>query len=151
VNNALYDDLIEVLCYLVGIDNSDEVKASGSLKLNGVYFWIVNDADTDPDMLNVYCVYGFPPQQRREQVFRSLLEDNTSMFGFSGPTFMMNPSDGSVLLAARYALPGISAESLLEALEAMAEDAHKWQESHRLDQIQDEGNQTPPDFLPDYA
>jgi len=150
VDKERYDEVIDSLCRLCGADNSEEVKNSGMMVINGVHFWILINPEATPDRLNVYCVYGRPPATRKDEIFQLLLEENTNLFEVSRAMFMMNPNDGSVLLATHYLLSNVVVEDLLETLESMAGDAQVWQENYYLDQSSAQESAAPVGFSPDY-
>ena len=135
MDNEQYSDLLHALAFAcnLGEEESDLLQTTGGIWFNSVFFYVLDNQENDSDDIFMYCIFGMPPPEREAEVIRMLLQENMGMFPYAGPTFMINPEDGNVVLACRYALATLTPEHLAGIFESVSQEALKWRQTFYLD------------------
>lgn len=97
-----------------------------ALELNEVAFQIGIDPAMDLSSLVVQCTYGRPPEDRKVHALERLLEANLALYRFGGATFGVLQDSKEVVALLRQELAVVTSDSLLSALQMMAEQAREW-------------------------
>jgi hypothetical protein len=136
MSNQTYPDLLQSIAMLrnLGEEDGEILRATGGLWVDEVYFYLLEDEESDIDTVCVYAIFGVAPQEKEAEVLRAIMEENAAMFAFSGPIFMINSQDGNVMLAHRYALSLTTPEDMVSMMDFVAMEAMKWRKTYYLEE-----------------
>ena len=128
--------LIQATCELADVEMYTAQESAGdpssvALQYDDVQFVFSGDS-TQPDAITGYCCFGELPPKRHEPVMWRLLEMNLSNASSGLTSFGIDASSHEVVYSFRVNPRLTSPTTLLQAIQALAQQALVWRSTHFL-------------------
>lgn len=130
MTKSTYRGLIDGLCKLTGIEQSEEFYEKAELDVDGIKFILGHGGEANENGLIMCCNYGKPPVALLPVVAARLLEANLQRFAPGGLRFGIDLATYEVLLAGVLPMTDMTASGLADLLEFFAEQAHEWRDHY---------------------
>lgn len=132
MSTSKYVEMIADLCKLARIPSTQAHQPTADFVVDEIGFTFIESGYNTEEAITLFCDFGLPPPQRREQIYAQLLTMNLAMQGINTPAFAMNPDTGHVLLTRRIVIDNLSASDVLGVMAEHAAHAMEWREHQYL-------------------
>lgn len=128
-----FREVARELLELAGNPSNDEIYENVSLKIDGVTFSLMHDAEANDTYMTMFCDFGAPDESNKEELVKALLVANATVLTHAGrESFCMNPVSGHILASSILPMPKDSSQLLFDMLRQYAQQARKWQQRFAL-------------------
>jgi hypothetical protein len=124
-----YTELIQQMCEVTGLADSQTVLQTRTMDVDGFTTWF-DHVQEDPDAMYLQFDFGAPTAGRTLTLYRMMLESNLLVYAQDQAQMGLNPDNGCVLLIVRIVMsPDIDGQWMAETLTHYAEHGKYWRDN----------------------